>query len=81
MISTFRVTACITGRTIAEFVQKASEFETSCYLFKEGRRVNVKSLLGVMSLNIQRGDHLEIETVDENFRKMVRDTLGSQEKG
>ena len=37
------------------FVQKANEFESSIYLESENRKMNAKSLLGIMSLGIITG--------------------------
>ena len=37
------------------FVQKANEFESSIWLESETRKMNAKSLLGIMSLGIVTG--------------------------
>ena len=37
------------------FVQKANEFECSIWLESENRKMNAKSLLGIMSLGIVTG--------------------------
>jgi len=37
------------------FVQKANEFDCSIWLESENRRMNAKSLLGIMSLGILTG--------------------------
>ena len=37
------------------FVQKANEFESSIYLESENPKMNAKSLLGIMSLDIATG--------------------------
>jgi len=37
------------------FIQKANEFKSSIWVEKEDRRVNAKSLLGVLSLGIVKG--------------------------
>ena len=36
-------------------IQKANEFKSSIWVEKEDRRVNAKSLLGVLSLGIVKG--------------------------
>ena len=38
------------------FVQKANEFESSIWLISGNRKMNAKSLLGIMSLSIVTGD-------------------------
>lgn len=37
------------------FVQKANEFESSIWLESDNRKMNAKSLLGIMSLSIVTG--------------------------
>ena len=37
------------------FVQKANEFESSIWLESDNRKMNAKSLLGIMSLGIVNG--------------------------
>ena len=43
------------ARPATFFIQKANEFKSSIWVEKEERRVNAKSLLGVMSLGIVGG--------------------------
>ncbi len=43
------------ARPATFFIQKANEFKSSIWLEKEERRVNAKSLLGVLSLGITKG--------------------------
>ena len=40
------------ARPATFFIQKANEYKSSIWVEKEGRRVNAKSLLGVLSLGI-----------------------------
>ena len=43
------------ARPATFFIQKANEFKSSIWVEKEERRVNAKSLLGVLSLGIVGG--------------------------
>ena len=43
------------ARPATFFIQKANEFKSSIWVEKEERRVNAKSLLGVLSLGIVQG--------------------------
>lgn len=43
------------ARPATFFIQKANEFKSSIWVEKEERRVNAKSLLGVLSLGIVKG--------------------------
>ncbi len=42
------------------FVQKANEFESSIYLESGSRKMNAKSLLGIMSLGIVTGSKVNL---------------------
>ena len=43
------------ARPATFFIQKANEFKSGSWVEKEERRVNAKSLLGVLSLGIVKG--------------------------
>ena len=55
------------ARPATFFIQKANEFKSSIWVEKEERRVNAKSLLGVLSLGIVKGTEVTLiaEGVDE----------------
>ncbi len=48
------------ARPATFFIQKANEFKASIWVEKEERRVNAKSLLGVLSLGIVGGVNIRI---------------------
>ena len=48
------------ARPATFFIQKANEFKSSIWVEKEERRVNAKSLLGVLSLGIVKGTTITI---------------------
>ena len=56
------------ARPATFFIQKANEFKSSIWVEKEERRVNAKSLLGVLSLGIVKGTEVRIiaDGADEN---------------
>ena len=56
------------ARPATFFIQKANEFKSSIWIEREERRVNAKSLLGVLSLGIVKGTAVNIvaDGVDEN---------------
>ena len=43
------------NRQATYFIQKANEFKSGIWVEKDERRVNAKSLLGVLSLGITKG--------------------------
>mgnify|MGYP004537372577 FL=1 len=48
------------ARPATFFIQKANEFNCSIWVEKDERRVNAKSLLGVLSLGIVKGTPIKI---------------------
>jgi len=48
------------ARPATFFIQKANEFKASIWVEKDDRRVNAKSLLGVLSLGIVKGTAITI---------------------
>lgn len=56
------------ARPATFFIQKANTFKSSVWIEKDERRVNAKSLLGVLSLGIAKGMVVTIiaDGADEN---------------
>ncbi|MGN0690635.1 MAG: HPr family phosphocarrier protein [Oscillospiraceae bacterium] len=48
------------ARPATFFIQKANEFKSSIWIEKEERRVNAKSLLGILSLGIVCGTSIRV---------------------
>lgn len=48
------------ARPATFFIQRANEFKSSVWVEKDERRVNAKSLLGVLSLGIVKGTKINI---------------------
>ena len=48
------------ARPATFFIQKANEFKSSIWIEKDERRVNAKSLLGVLSLGIVGGTTIKV---------------------
>ncbi|MBR7123152.1 MAG: HPr family phosphocarrier protein [Oscillospiraceae bacterium] len=53
------------------FVQKANEFDCSIWLCAENRKMNAKSLLGIMSLGIVAGTTVTISAEGTNAEEAV----------
>ena len=49
------------ARPVALLVQEASKYESRIYIECEGKRVNAKSIMGVMSLGLAAGEELVVE--------------------
>ena len=63
------------ARPATFFIQRANEFKSSVWVEKDERRVNAKSLLGVLSLGIVKGSKISIiadgSDEDEAVRTLV----------
>lgn len=62
------------ARPATFFIQKANEFKSSVWVQKDERKVNAKSLLGVLSLGITKGTAIKIEA-DGSDEEAAVDTL------
>lgn len=58
---TVQIPGGLEARPIAVLVQVASQYESSIYLEVEGKRVNAKSIMGMMTLGLQAGEKMIIE--------------------
>jgi len=56
------------ARASAKLTRTASQYESEVWLSRDGRRVNGKSIMGVMMLAAAKGTHIHLETFgpDEN---------------
>ena len=80
MFSKEVIVRCESGlhnRQATYFVQKANEFESSIWLESGNRKMNAKSLLGIMSLSIVTGANvvLSAQGTDETAAVDALETL------
>ncbi len=69
------------ARAATYFIQKANEFKSSIWVEKDERRVNAKSLLGVLSLGVVGGTTIRITADGEDEEKAVEDLVAMIERG
>lgn len=64
---TIQLTDGLQARPVAMLVQVASQHESSVYIETEGKRVNAKSIMGMMSLALGTGESIKViaDGVDE----------------
>lgn len=62
------------ARPATFFIQKANEFKSSIWVEREERKVNAKSLLGVLSLGIVKGTAINL-IADGSDEKEAIDAL------
>lgn len=61
------------ARPATFFIQKANEFKSLITIAKDERKVNAKSLLGVLSLGITRGTHIIIAADGSDEKQAVEE--------
>ena len=69
------------ARPATFFIQKADEFKSSIWVEKEERRVNAKSLLGVLSLGIVSGTSIRIIADGSDEKNAVESLVKLVESG
>ena len=75
MYSENTVVKCASGlhnKQATYFIQKANEFKSSIWIEKDERRVNAKSLLGVLSMAIVTGTEVTISAEGPDEEEAVR---------
>ena len=69
------------ARPATFFIQKANEFKSSVWVEKEERRVNAKSLLGVLSLGIVGGTTIKVIADGPDEQQAVAELVKLVESG
>lgn len=69
------------ARPATFFIQKANEYKSSIWVEKEERRVNAKSLLGVLSLGVVGGTTIKIIADGPDEQVAVEDLVKLVESG
>lgn len=57
---TIKLATGLEARPVAMLVQVASQYESSVYIDTEGKHVNAKSIMGMMSLGLDTGESLTV---------------------
>lgn len=61
------------ARPAALFVQEANRFSSDIFLEKEGKKVNAKSIMGLMSLAAGAGSLLTLSAVGHDEKEAVKE--------
>ncbi len=64
------------ARPATFFIQRANSFKSSIWVEKDDRRVNAKSLLGVLSLGIVKGTNITIVADGTDDEEAVKTLVG-----
>jgi phosphocarrier protein HPr len=64
------------ARASAKLTKLASSFSCDVFMSRNGRRINAKSIMGVMMLAAGMGTEVEIETVGDDEDKAMQALFG-----
>ncbi|OCA88172.1 phosphocarrier protein Chr [Bacillus sp. FJAT-27225] len=60
------------ARPAAQFVQEANRFSSEIFLLKDGKKVNAKSIMGLMSLAVSTGAVIGIQADGHDAEEAVK---------
>lgn len=63
------------ARPAAQFVQEANKYTADLFLEKEGKRINAKSIMGLMTLALGRGEEVTIIADGADEEEAVKDLV------
>ena len=66
---TINLSTGLEARPAAMLVQVASQYDSKIYLEADSKRVNAKSIMGMMSLNLIGGEEITVVTDGEDEQK------------
>lgn len=61
------------ARPVAVLVQVASQYSSSIYVEVEDKKVNAKSIMGMMSLELDNGDEMTVSADGADEEAAIRD--------
>ena len=59
------------ARPVAMLVQVASQFESTVYLNADSKKVNAKSIMGMMSLGLASGEQITVTAEGEDEKAAI----------
>lgn len=70
---TIKIPTGLEARPVAVLVQVASQYESSIYLECEEKKVNAKSIMGMMSLGLAAGEEVTVTANGSDEEKAIED--------
>lgn len=69
------------ARPVAVMVQIASKYESKIHIISQNKKINAKSIMGMMSLGFGNGDELVLEAEGEDAEIAMEDITKYIESG
>ena len=66
-----RLESGLDARPVALLVQEASKYDSTIYMEAEGRKVNAKSIMGMMTLGLANGEELVVSADGEDEEQAI----------
>ena len=66
-----KIESGLEARPVALLVQEASKYDSKIYIECEGKKVNAKSIMGMMSLGLNAGEELVVSADGEDEQTAV----------
>ena len=61
-VVTIEIAPGLEARPVAMLVQVASQYDSEIYIMRDNKKVNAKSIMGMMTLGLDMGDSIEVST-------------------
>ena len=61
-VVTIEIASGLEARPVAMLVQVASQNDSEIYIMRDNKKVNAKSIMGMMTLGLDMGDSIEVST-------------------
>jgi phosphotransferase system HPr (HPr) family protein len=69
---TVKLASGFEARPVALFVQVASQFQSSIYVEMQDKKVNAKSIMGMMSLGVIEGEEIEVVADGQDEEEAIK---------
>ena len=70
---TINLSTGLEARPVAQLVQVASQYESKIHVEVEEKRVNAKSIMGMMTLGLEAGEEIVVEAEGSDEKAALED--------
>ena len=70
---TIQISSGLEARPVALLVQVASQYDSKLHVEVEGKRVNAKSIMGMMTLGLESGEKITVEAEGADEEAAMKD--------
>lgn len=73
---TIKKNMAMEDRPVAHLVQEASQYASQVYIEMEDKKINAKSIMGMMSLSLQEGEDITVVAEGKDEKEAVASVEG-----